>query len=184
MASLQHPKPTDRIAADAPTAGLNPTGTPLYETRNVTKKYRPFMALDHMNFYIGHNEVVGLLGDNGAGIETIIQDIALVDSMSITRNIFMGREITNRFGFMDHKRMEDVAIDILGSAVQISGIDGPRKKVGFISGGQKQAVAIARAVHFKRSILLLDEPTSVLSGRDTEHLLAKVRDLQKDGPRA
>jgi simple sugar transport system ATP-binding protein len=47
------------------------------------------------------------------GIETIYQDIALVDSMSITRNIFMGRELTNRFGFMDHKRMEREAIEIL-----------------------------------------------------------------------
>jgi simple sugar transport system ATP-binding protein len=116
-----------------------------------------------------------------AGIETIYQDIALVDSMSITRNIFMGRELTNRFGFMDHKRMEDVAIEILGGAVQISGIDNPRKEVGFLSGGQKQAVAIARAVYFKRNILLLDEPTSALSVRETEHLLRYVRDLKKEG---
>jgi simple sugar transport system ATP-binding protein len=193
--------------------------TPLYEARNVSKKYGSFIALDGMTFHIGKNEVVGLLGDNGAGkstlvkmisginpptsgdvfingekreintrtdseragIETIYQDIALVDSLSITRNIFMGREIVNRWGFMDHKKMEDVAIDILGSAVQISGIDDPSKEVGFLSGGQKQAVAIARAVHFKRNILLLDEPTSALSVRETEHLLAYVRDLKKDG---
>ena len=116
-----------------------------------------------------------------AGIETIYQDIALVDSMSITRNIFMGREITNKYGFMDHHKMEEIAIDILGSAVQISGIDDPRKEVGFLSGGQKQAVAIARAVYFKRNILLLDEPTSALSVRETEHLLGYVRDLKKDG---
>ncbi|WAP66863.1 ATP-binding cassette domain-containing protein [Jiella pelagia] len=116
-----------------------------------------------------------------AGIETIYQDIALVDSMPITRNIFMGREITNRWGFMNHKKMESTAVDILGSAVQISGIDDPEKEVGFLSGGQKQAVAIARAVHFKRNILLLDEPTSALSVRETEHLLAYVRDLKEEG---
>jgi simple sugar transport system ATP-binding protein len=116
-----------------------------------------------------------------AGIETIYQDIALVDSMSITRNIFMGREITNRFGFMNRRRMEEIAIEVLGGAVQISGIDNPRKEVGFLSGGQKQAVAIARAVYFKRNILLLDEPTSALSVRETEHLLAYVRDLKKEG---
>jgi simple sugar transport system ATP-binding protein len=116
-----------------------------------------------------------------AGIETIYQDIALVDFMSITRNIFMGREITNRFGFMDQRKMEEIAIEILGSAVQISGIDDPRKEVGFLSGGQKQAVAIARAVHFKRNILLLDEPTSALSVRETEHLLGYVRELKKEG---
>jgi simple sugar transport system ATP-binding protein len=116
-----------------------------------------------------------------AGIETIYQDIALVDALSITRNIFMGREVTTWGGFLDRKRMEEIAIEILGSAVQISGIDNPRKEVGFLSGGQKQAVAIARAVHFKRNILLLDEPTSALSVRETEHLLAYVRDLKKDG---
>jgi simple sugar transport system ATP-binding protein len=199
--------------------GLTPTVTPLLEMKNVVKRYGGFVALNKMNFYIGQNEVVGLLGDNGAGkstlvkmmsginpptsgeifvngkktaltcrgdseaagIETIYQDIALVDSMPITRNIFMGREVCDRWGFMKHKEMEETAIDILGSAVQISGIDDPEKEVGFLSGGQKQAVAIARAVHFKRNILLLDEPTSALSVRETEHLLAYVRDLKKDG---
>jgi simple sugar transport system ATP-binding protein len=129
----------------------------------------------------GRAEIRTRADSEACGIETIYQDIALVDSMSITRNIFMGREITKRFGFMDHKKMEEVTIDILGSAVQISGIDDPRKEVGFLSGGQKQAVAIARAVHFKRNILLLDEPTSALSVRETEHLLAYVRDLKKEG---
>ncbi|MFQ8433200.1 ATP-binding cassette domain-containing protein [Amaricoccus sp. W119] len=199
--------------------GLEPETTPLLELKDIVKRYGTFVALNKMNFYIGENEVVGLLGDNGAGkstlvkmmsginpptsgeilargrkirlnsradseaagIETIYQDIALVDSMAITRNIFMGREITNRWGFMDHKAMEATAIEILGSAVQISGIDDPEKEVGFLSGGQKQAVAIARAVHFKRNILLLDEPTSALSVRETEHLLGYVRDLKSEG---
>jgi simple sugar transport system ATP-binding protein len=115
------------------------------------------------------------------GIETIYQDIALVDSMSITRNIFMGRELTTNFGFMDHKRMEDMSVEVLGSAVHISGIDDPEKEVGFLSGGQKQAVAIARAVYFKRNILLLDEPTSALSVRETERLLGYVRELKDEG---
>ncbi|MBL9072172.1 ATP-binding cassette domain-containing protein [Tabrizicola sp.] len=214
MSDLQIIEPEEK-----PIKGLRPTETPLLEMRNITKRYGAFVALNSMNFYIGRNEVVGLLGDNGAGkstlvkmmsginpptsgeilangkpvnfnsradseaagIETIYQDIALVDQMSITRNIFLGREITNAFGFMDHKAMEDKAIDILGSAVQISGIEDPDKEVGFLSGGQKQAVAIARAVYFKRNILLLDEPTSALSVRETEHLLAYVRDLKNQG---
>ncbi|WP_417280275.1 ATP-binding cassette domain-containing protein [Celeribacter sp.] len=116
-----------------------------------------------------------------AGVETIYQDIALVDPMSITRNIFLGREITNALGFMNHKAMEQKAIEILGSSVQISGIDDPDKEVGYLSGGQKQAVAIARAVHFKRNILLLDEPTSALSVRETEHLLSYVGELREMG---
>jgi simple sugar transport system ATP-binding protein len=216
--TLQHFSAAAHIPVDAPTEGLRPAETPLFEARDIVKRYGSFVALDRMNFFIGRAEVVGLLGDNGAGkstlvkmisginpptsgeifvngrptqlnsradsqaagIETIYQDIALVDSMSITRNIFMGREITRRAGFLDLRRMEEIAIEILGSAVQISGIDNPRKEVGFLSGGQKQAVAIARAVHFKRNILLLDEPTSALSVRETEHLLAYVRDLKKD----
>jgi simple sugar transport system ATP-binding protein len=217
--TLQHFSEVEaHVPVDPPTEGLHPAQTPLFEARDITKRYGAFIALNNMNFFIGKAEVVGLLGDNGAGkstlvkmisginpptsgeiyvdgkltrlnsradseaagIETIYQDIALVDSMSITRNIFMGREIANRAGFLDLKKMEDIAIDILGSAVQISGIDNPRKEVGFLSGGQKQAVAIARAVHFKRNILLLDEPTSALSVRETEHLLAYVRDLKKE----
>ncbi len=115
------------------------------------------------------------------GIETIYQDTALVDTMSVTRNIFMGRELTNRFGFMDHARMRSTATEVLQSAVHIGGIDSPDKLVGDLSGGQKQAVAIARAVYFKRKILLLDEPTSALSVRATEALLDYIRQIRQDG---
>ena len=115
------------------------------------------------------------------GIETIYQDTALVDTMSITRNVFMGREITDRLGLMRHARMSDIAADVLRSAVHISGIDSPERLVGSLSGGQKQAVAIARAVWFKRRILLLDEPTSALSVRETETLLAYIAQLRAEG---
>ena len=114
------------------------------------------------------------------GIETIYQDTALVDSMSIVRNIFMGRELVGRWGFLDHRRMRDIAVDVLRTTVHISGIDDPDKEVGDLSGGQKQAVAIARAVYFKRRILLLDEPTSALSVRETENLLAYIKRLRDE----
>jgi len=115
------------------------------------------------------------------GIETIYQDTALVDSMSIVRNIFMGRELVGKRGFLDHRRMREVAIDVLRTTVHISGIDDPDKEVGALSGGQKQAVAIARAVYFKRRILLLDEPTSALSVRETENLLGYIKRLRDEG---
>lgn len=115
------------------------------------------------------------------GIETIYQDTALVDTMSVTRNIFMGRELTNRFGFMDHAAMRRIAIEVLEGGVRIAGIESPDKLVGQLSGGQKQAVAIARAVFFKRRILLLDEPTSALAVRATESLLEYIRQLRADG---
>jgi simple sugar transport system ATP-binding protein len=115
------------------------------------------------------------------GIETIYQDTALVDTMSVTRNIFMGREITNRLGFMDHRAMRRIATEVLEGGVRIAGIESPDKLVGQLSGGQKQAVAIARAVFFKRRILLLDEPTSALAVRATESLLEYIRQLRADG---
>ena len=115
-----------------------------------------------------------------AGIETIYQNSALCDDMTIMRNIFMGREITNSLGFMDHKKMEEVSTEVLTSGVEIAGIDSPQKEIGALSGGQKQAVAIARAVYFKRKILLLDEPTSALSVRETEKVLSYVTDLKKE----
>ena len=115
-----------------------------------------------------------------AGIETIYQNSALCDDMTIIRNIFMGREITNLFGFMDHKKMEDLSLEVLESGVHISGIDSPLKEIGALSGCQKQAVAIARAVYFKRKILLLDEPTSALSVRETERVLKYVTELKSE----
>ena len=115
-----------------------------------------------------------------AGIETIYQNSALCDDMTIIRNIFMGREITKFFGFMDHKKMEDLSLEVLESGVHISGIESPLKEIGALSGGQKQAVAIARAVYFKRKILLLDEPTSALSVRETERVLKYVTELKNE----
>ena len=191
----------------------------LLALHNITKTFGPLKALTDLSFEVGHSEVLGLLGDNGAGksttvnmlsgihrpssghisvdgqrhdfanrrdsaeagIETIYQNTALVDCLSISRNIFLGRELTARFGFLDLRQMRDIAMQVLESAVHISGIDSPDKLVGDLSGGQKQAVAIARAVFFKRRILLLDEPTSALSVRETEALLGQVLKLKAEG---
>ncbi|WP_449394746.1 ATP-binding cassette domain-containing protein [Devosia riboflavina] len=191
----------------------------LLELHNINKTFGPLKALSDLSFQVGHSEVVGLLGDNGAGksttvnmisgihqpssgyisvdgqrqtfanrrdsaeagIETIYQNTALVDCLSISRNIFLGRELTDRFGFLDLKQMREIAMQVLESAVHISGIDSPDKLVGDLSGGQKQAVAIARAVFFKRRVLLLDEPTSALSVRETEALLNQVLKLKAEG---
>jgi len=115
------------------------------------------------------------------GVETIFQDSALVPQMSIARNIFMGREITNMLGFMKVKEMDAIATDVLDSVVTIEGIKSSRQLVQSLSGGQAQAVAIARAVHFKRSLLILDEPTSALAVRATEALLAYLSQLKGEG---
>jgi simple sugar transport system ATP-binding protein len=115
------------------------------------------------------------------GVETIFQDSALVPSMSITRNIFAGRELTNMLGFLRLRKMDAIAGEILDSVVHIEGIKSAKQLVGSLSGGQAQAVAIARAVHFKRSLLILDEPTSALAVRATEALLNYLVALKAEG---
>lgn len=115
------------------------------------------------------------------GIETIYQDTALVDSMTIARNIFMDREMVGPLGFMRLGEMRKIASEVLKTIVAIEGIDSPDKLVGSLSGGQKQAVAIARAVHFKRTLLILDEPTSALAVRATEALFEYLRSLRAQG---
>ena len=115
------------------------------------------------------------------GIEPIFQDGALCESMPIWRNVFLGREDTARGGFLRAGNMRATAATILRSVVEIGAHIDPDRLVGELSGGQRQAVAIARAVHFKRTLLLLDEPTSALAVRETEALLGYVRRLKDEG---
>lgn len=115
------------------------------------------------------------------GIETIYQDCALVGPMSIARNMFLSREETDRFGFLRRRGMRDKAHEILQRAVEISGLDDADKPVGALSGGQKQAVAIARAVHFRKRMVIFDEPTSALSVRETENVLRAIEKLRDEG---
>jgi simple sugar transport system ATP-binding protein len=115
------------------------------------------------------------------GIETIFQDSALVGSMSVTRNIFMGREITGRFGFMKQRAMREASAETLRGVVAIRGVKSPEQLVSKLSGGQRQAVAIARAVYYKRKLLILDEPTSALAARATAALFDYIGALREQG---
>jgi simple sugar transport system ATP-binding protein len=115
------------------------------------------------------------------GIETIYQDAALVGSMSIMRNFFAGRELTNGLGLLNLPRMNAIVMEVLLDKVRIAGINSPDILVEALSGGQRQAVAIARAVHFKTAMLILDEPTSALSVRETEKVLSHIMQLKHDG---
>ena len=114
------------------------------------------------------------------GIETIYQDSAVVNDMDIARNIFLGREPTTALGFLNLHEMDKLSMQILDS-IGIRGIDSPRRLVDELSGGQKQSVAIARAVHFKSKVLLLDEPTSALSVKETKFVHDFIVKLKNEG---
>ncbi|MFV2093114.1 MAG: ATP-binding cassette domain-containing protein, partial [Hyphomicrobiales bacterium] len=117
-----------------------------------------------------------------AGIATVYQDLAMIPLMSVTRNFFMGNEPTRKvagMNFFDHKLANQVTMDEMrkmGIALR-----GPDQAVGTLSGGERQTVAIARAVHFGAKVLILDEPTSALGVRQTSNVLATVAKVRKNG---
>jgi simple sugar transport system ATP-binding protein len=117
------------------------------------------------------------------GIETIYQDSALVTQLSIARNLFLGREpITGpRFlNRMDHALMEQVARDLL-KKVGIGKDIPPDTPISSLSGGERQAVAIARAMHFDSDLIILDEPTNNLGVAETQGVLRFVRAARDSG---
>ncbi len=119
----------------------------------------------------------------GLGIETIYQDSALVTQLSIARNLFLGREplIGPRWmNRMDRKMMEQVAQDLL-RRVGISKNIPPTTPIGSLSGGERQAVAIARAMHFDSDLIILDEPTNNLGVAETQGVLRFVRNARDSG---
>lgn len=111
------------------------------------------------------------------GIETIYQDSALVPQLSIARNLFLGREPTIGpaiFGRLDTAKMNEVSRDLL-KQVGISKNIPPDTPIGMLSGGERQAVAIARAMHFDSELIILDEPTNNLGVAETRGVLNFVR---------
>lgn len=117
-----------------------------------------------------------------AGIATVYQDLAMIPLMSVSRNFFMGNEPTKKIGpisVFDHEMANEVTM----SEMKKMGISlrGPDQAVGTLSGGERQTVAIARAVHFGAKVLILDEPTSALGVRQTSNVLATVDRVRKKG---
>jgi simple sugar transport system ATP-binding protein len=117
-----------------------------------------------------------------AGIATVYQDLAMIPLLSISRNFFMGREPVKKFGpfsFMDM----DFADRVAREEMRKIGIDvrDPQQAVGTLSGGERQCVAIARAVYFGAKVLILDEPTSALGVAQTSMVLKFVRQVRARG---
>ena len=189
--------------------------------RGLDKWYGSIHALKGLDLDIPTGQVVGLIGDNGAGkstfikilsgvhrqsageiflhgkktdigspraamhlgIETIYQYTTMIPEMSIARNLFIGRE-RRRWGprgcgFLDRAAMAQealAAIEDLG--LHVGSADTPLKN---LSGGQRQGVAIARAMHFRSRMLVLDEPTNHLSVKETGKVLDYVRQIREQG---
>jgi simple sugar transport system ATP-binding protein len=117
-----------------------------------------------------------------AGIATVYQDLAMIPLMSVSRNFFMGNEPIRKFGplkLFDHEYANHITMQEMG-AMGIS-LRGPDQAVGTLSGGERQTVAIARAVHFGAKVLILDEPTSALGVRQTANVLATIDKVRKKG---
>jgi D-xylose transport system ATP-binding protein len=113
------------------------------------------------------------------GIEFVYQDLALADNLDITQNMFLGRE-ENRFGFLSDGEMEQKARGTL-SGLAVRTVSSVRQLVANLSGGQRQTVAIAKAVLWDSKVVFLDEPTAALGVAQTQQVLELVRRLADQG---
>jgi simple sugar transport system ATP-binding protein len=116
-----------------------------------------------------------------AGIETVFQDRALAVQQSIVRNIFMGRELSGRLGFLKVKQEVREAGRLMRDIGFTSKVFTPLSIVGQLSGGERQGVAIARAIYKDADLIVLDEPTTALSLTETAKVFHFVRQVRASG---
>ncbi|AGQ50860.1 sugar ABC transporter ATP-binding protein [Mesomycoplasma hyopneumoniae] len=123
-------------------------------------------------------EFSGVINSQKQGIAIIHQEQNLVESLSVSQNIFLGREFRNSFGLLDYKKQDEEAkklLDTLGAEFS------PKALVSSLSISQKQFIEIAKALSQKPEIIIFDEPTSVLTEKDTQKLYLLVEKLKKQG---
>lgn len=119
------------------------------------------------------------------GVETVYQERALAELQTLWRNIFLGREISNRWGLLDIPKMRTETYRLMKQSMGFtSSAVSPDSRVGTFSGGEKQGVAIVRALYFDAEIIILDEPTMGLSLKETSKLINFVRDIRRAGKSA
>jgi len=113
------------------------------------------------------------------GIETIYQTLALADNVDATANLYLGRELLTKWGTLDDVAMEAECRDVMGRLNP--NFKRFKEPVSTLSGGQRQSVAIARAVHFNARILIMDEPTAALGPQETAQVAELVKQLKAEG---
>jgi len=191
----------------------------LLELSGISKSFGPIKALSDVDFAVGKGEIVGLMGDNGAGkstmvkliagnfppsagrivldgeavqfhrpvearekgIEVVYQDLAICNNLSAAANVFLGRELKRRVGpfrFLDHRAMTRRAAELFAD---LKSETRPGDLVHKMSGGQRQAVAIARTRLAAAKIVLMDEPTAAISIRQVSEVLDLIRRLRDQG---
>lgn len=197
-------------------------GRPVLEVRGLTKSFDAVRAARDVSFEVFPGEVLGFLGDNGAGkstvvsciagslqpddgtilidgevvtidspqaardlgVETVFQDLALVDTLDVTTNMFLNREIIRAGAarwvrWMDRRRMHRETREILDRLhIRINSV---RQLMNQLSGGQRQSVAVGRAVAWGHHIVLLDEPAAALGVEQTALVLELIRRLRAEG---
>ncbi len=116
------------------------------------------------------------------GVETVYQERALAELQSLWRNIFLGRELRNRYGLLDVNRMKRETHRLMTQSMGFtSAAVTPDSRVGTFSGGERQGVAIVRALYFDADIIILDEPTMGLSLKETQKLVNFVNGIRDAG---
>jgi simple sugar transport system ATP-binding protein len=119
------------------------------------------------------------------GVQVVYQERALADLQSLWRNIFMGRELTTRYGILDVKKMQRETAKLMSEAMGFtSSAVTPESSVKHMSGGERQGVAITRALYFQAELIILDEPTMGLSLSETKKTLEFVAGIKQRGKAA
>ena len=191
----------------------------LLEIRDVGKSFGAIRALDGVSFSVDRGEVIGLMGDNGAGkstmvkliagnfpptdgeisvdgqvchfhkpiearaqgIEVVYQDLALADNLTAAQNVFLGRELKKGvwpFRVLDKQAMIRRSAELFA---ELKSETRPRDLVRKMSGGQRQAVAIARTRLANAKLVLMDEPTAAISVRQVAEVLELIRRMKSRG---
>jgi simple sugar transport system ATP-binding protein len=142
---------------------------------------------DHGEILFGGQRVDGITVEKARrlGVETVFQERALAEQQPLWRNIFMGRPMANRLGFLRVGEMRRATEALMGESMGFTSLVlTPNTSVLGLSGGERQGLAIVRALHFQADIIILDEPTMGLSLKETEKLIHFVEGIRAAGKSA